>query len=429
MILFSQGSPETCMSREEIREALFGCFRKLGEKKRVLAVPPDFTRYHSCSGMLTEMAWAYYGDRMTDILPATGTHRPMTDEEIEIMFGKVPKRLFRVHDCRQGLATLGEVPASFVREVSEGKTDYSIPVQVDRLIAGGKFDLILSIGQVVPHEVVGMSGYNKNIFIGTGGIDPVNRTHFLGSVYGMERIMGRSDTAVRRVFNYSSEKFADQLPILYILSVVGKNDHGELCIRGIFVGDELECFRRAAALSLAVNIRILDLPLKKIVVYLDPMEFRSAWLGNKSIYRTRMALADGGELIILAPGLERFGEDDEIDRLIRKYGYMGTPRVLELVGSQEDLRQNLGTAAHLIHGSSEGRFRITYCPGRLTQREIEGVGFRYGDLRAMTARYNSGTLVDGFNTLADGEEVFYISNPALGLWARREYFDSPSIGF
>jgi hypothetical protein len=157
-------------------------------------------------------------------------------------------------------------------------------------------------------------------------------------------------------------------------------------------------------------------------VYLDPSEFKSTWLGNKSIYRTRMALADGGELIVLAPGLSRFGEDDRIDPLIRKYGYRGTSYVLDLVRTQEDLRRNLGTAAHLIHGSSEGRFTITYCPGQLTQREIESVNFRYADLAAMTAKYNPETLRDGFNTLADGEQVFYISNPALGLWARRECF-------
>jgi nickel-dependent lactate racemase len=426
MILFSNGSPDKIFSRDEVRDALFAAFDKLGAKNRILAVPPDFTRYHSQAGLLTQLAWEYYRERLTDVLPAIGTHIPMTDEEITVMFGKVPRRLFRVHDWRQGIATLGEVPASFVKEVSEGKLDYGIPVQVGSLVANGGHDLILSMGQVVPHEVIGMAGYNKNVFVGTGGIESINKTHFLGAVYGMERMMGRADTPVRRVFNYASEHFAGHLPILYVLTVVGKDVRGDLVIRGLFIGDDTECFTRAAALSLLVNSMFVDAPLKKIVVHLDPKEFKSTWVGNKSIYRTRMALADGGELVIIAPGVARFGEDDSLDRLIRKYGYAGTARVLELARTQEDLRQNLGTAAHLIHGSSEGRFTITYCPGCLTQREVEGVHFNYADPDAMAAKYNPGKLVDGFNDMADGERIFFISNPALGLWARRECFETHS---
>ena len=422
MILFSRGSAQTALSPVEIREALFASLDRLGEKRRVLAVPPDFTRYHSQAGLLTELAWTYYGKRMVDVLPAIGTHYPMTDEEIRTMFGNTPRDLFRIHDWRQGFATLGEVPAAFVQEISEGKIDTGIPIQVARMIADGSHDMILSIGQIVPHEVIGMAGYNKNIFVGTGGSEGINKTHFLGAVYGMERMMGHADTPVRRVLNYGSEHFAGHLPIVYVLTVVGKDERGELAVRGLFIGDDAECFHQAAALSLEVNVQLLDAPIQKAVVYLDPSEFKSTWLGNKSVYRTRMALADGGELLVLAPGLAQFGEDAYIDGLIRKYGYVGTPRVLELVRTQEDLRQNLGTAAHLIHGSSEGRFSITYCPAFLTKEEIESVNFRYADLGAMLKRYDPAKLKDGFNILADGEEIFFVSNPGLGLWANRERF-------
>jgi nickel-dependent lactate racemase len=422
MILFSRGSKTQSFSLKEVREALFASLDRLGPRKRVLAVPPDFTRFHSQAGLLTEMMWNYYGKNLVDVLPATGTHYPMTGSEIEAMFGKVPRELFRVHDWKENLALLGKVPASFIREVSEGTIDYSIPMQVDNLVADGSHDLILSVGQVVPHEVIGMAGHNKNIFVGTGGAEGINKTHFLGAVYGMERMMGRADSPVRRVFNYASDHFAKQLPIVYVLTVVGKDESGNLAIRGLFIGDDTECFLRAAALAVEVNIQLLDSAIRKAVVYLDPSEFKSTWVGNKSIYRTRMALADGGELIILAPGLARFGEDDRIDRLIREYGYIGTSRILEMAGAREDLRQNLGTAAHLIHGSSEGRFGITYCPGKLDQREIEGVGFSYADLGSMMSKYNPDQLREGFNTMPDGEQIFFISNPALGLWADRKRF-------
>jgi len=422
MSLFcAAGSPTTEMSPAEVRGHLFEALHLLGDRLRVLAIPPDITRLHSHSGILTELAWEYYGDKLVDVLPALGTHRPMTDSEIAAMYGATPRSLFRVHDWRNDVVTLGEVPGEFMREVSEGKLDYTWPAQVNKLLVGkeetgGGHDLILSIGQVVPHEVVGMANYNKNIFIGTGGSLGIHRSHFLGAVYGMERMMGRADTPVRRVLNYASEHFAKDLPIVYVQTVVGKNEAGKLVMRGLYIGDDAECFELAAALSLKVNFKMLDREIRKAVVFLDPHEFKSTWLGNKAIYRTRMALADGAELIVLAPGVHEFGEDGAIDVLIRKYGYCGTPRTLEAVKEDVQLAANLSAAAHLIHGSSEGRFTIRYCPGQLTREEIESVHLEYGDLGQMSARYNPEELRDGWNQV-DGEEIFYISNPGLGLWA------------
>jgi nickel-dependent lactate racemase len=238
--------------------------------------------------------------------------------------------------------------------------------------------------------------------------------------------MGRAETPVRKIFNYATDHFASHLPIVYIQTVVGVDEKGELATRGLFVGDDFEVFTKAAELSLKVNFDMVEKPLKKVIVWLDPTEFKSTWLGNKSIYRTRMAMADGGELIVLAPALKEFGEDKQIDKLIRKYGYFGTPATLKAVGENDDLQANLGAAAHLIHGSSEGRFSVTYCPGKnvenLTKEEIESVGFIYADIDEMTKKYNPESLKNGFNLLPDGEEIFFISNPALGLWAHADRF-------
>ncbi|HPC93891.1 MAG TPA: lactate racemase domain-containing protein [Sedimentisphaerales bacterium] len=420
MLYYRRGRESDHLSAEDLRQGLFEALDKLGRRRKVLALPPDITRFHSRAGELTRYAWQYYGKALTDILLAVGTHSPMTVAQIRKMFGEVPLDLFREHDWRGGLVTLGEVPGEFVKEVSEGKLDFSWPAQVDKLLVEGGFDLILSIGQVVPHEVVGMANYNKNVFVGTGGVEAINKSHYLGAVYGMERMMGRADTPVRRVLNYASDYFAKDMPIVYVLTVVAATESGQVA-RGLFIGDDIECFNCAAELSLKVNFQMLDEPLQKAVVYLEPQEFKSTWLGNKSIYRTRMAMADGGELIVLAPGLREFGEDKEIDRLIRKYGYVGTDRVLQLVAENEDLRANLSAAAHLIHGSTEGRFRVTYCPGHLTREQIESVNFRYADLGRMMAKYDPKKLKDGFNTV-DGETIFYISNPALGLWSTKARF-------
>ncbi len=422
----ARGNAAMEISCAELKGLLFEALDKLGPKRRVLVVPPDITRLHSRAGELTRYAWEYYGDRMAAVLPALGTHAAMSPAQLTRMFGEVPQELFHIHNWRTDIETLGEVPQAFIEEQSEEKLHFSWPAQVNRLLLEGGWDLILSVGQVVPHEVIGMANYNKNILVGTGGREGINRSHYLGAVYGMERIMGRADNPVRRVLNYAGERFLKSLPIVYVQTVVGRapvvsSQSGGLATRGVFIGDDAECFERAAALSLQVNFEMMDKPLRKVVVYLDPQEFHSTWLGNKAVYRTRMALADGAELIILAPAVKEFGEDRTIDALIRKYGYRGTPATLEAVAKNADLAADLSAAAHLIHGSSEGRFTITWCPGHLTREEVEGVGFAYGNLNEMQRRYDPEKLRDGLNSV-DGEEIFYISNPGLGLWAQRDRF-------
>ena len=394
--------------------------------KKVLIIPPDFTRFNSNAGPITAMLYDMLSPTAhIDIIPALGTHFPMTEKEIRTMFGdKIPLDRFIVHDWRNDVVSLGEVPGELIKEWSEGKLDYSVKVQCNKCLFNG-YDLIISVGQVVPHEVVGMANYTKNIMVGVGGSDMINKSHFLGATAGLENLMGRNETAVRKLFNYGVHTYLSELPLVFIMTVMAKNHStGKMEMRGLYFGDNDDTFAQAVKLTQQVNLDMMDAPVKKVVVYLDPEEFKSTWLGNKAVYRTRMMIADDGDLIILAPALKQFGEDPTNDKLIRKYGYKGTPATLKAVAENEDLRQNLGAAAHLIHGSSEGRFKITYCPGLgVTKEEIESVGFNYGNLEEMSARYNPEKLKDGFNTLPDGEEIFYISNPALGLWALRSNFE------
>ena len=404
--------------RLALHEALDG--REIG---KLLILPPDFTRMYSGAGILTAMIYEMLADKCEiDIMPALGTHVPMTREECETFFrGVVPYEKLIVHNWRQDVIKIGEVPAEFVSEVSEGLVNEKIDVEVNRIIMEGGYDLILSIGQVVPHEVVGMANYSKNIFVGCGGASMINSSHMLGAFYGMERIMGKDHSPVRKVFDYAEQNFLSDLPLLYLLTCT-TNTGDTTNIHGLYIGRDRSNFEMAVAHSQEKNLIHVTEPFRKVVVYLDPREFKSTWLGNKSVYRTRMAIADGGELIVLAPGVAHFGEDDENDRLIRKYGYVGRENVLQLVNdpANEDLKANLSVAAHLIHGSSDGRFSITYCTKHLTEDEIRGVGFGYAPYDEMAAKYDPAVLKDGWNTV-DGEEIFYISNPALGLWS----YDKP----
>ena len=421
-LLVAIGNEQTVLSPDQLREGLYQALDQLGARQRVLCLPPDGSRIHSQAGLLTRFAWEYYGAALKDVLPAIGTHFPMTAEELRAMFGETPLELFRVHDWRNGFETLGEVPAEYVREQVGGLVDFAWPAQVARLVAQGGHDLILSFGQVVPHEVMGMASYNKNLFVGTGGAEGINKSHFISAVYGLERLMGRADNPIRRILNYASEQFARHLPVVYVHTVVSADSKGQPVARGLFIGDGPECFYRAAELSVKVNVTLLDREIRKAVVYLRPDEYRSTWIGNKAIYRTRMALADGAELVILAPGVRECGEDPGIDKLIRKYGYRGREATLEAVKRNEDLAASLGTAAHLMHGSSDGRFTVTYCPGRLTKEEVEGLGFCYAPLEEMQRRYDVERLQEGFQRV-DGEEIYFVPNPGLGLWASRQRFE------
>ena len=421
---FVYAKTEQGLSREEIRAALLASLQGR-HLKNVLILPPDFTRFHSNAGYITNV---YYHALVemgceVDILPALGTHVPVTQEEAAIMFGDIPYEKFIPHNWRTDVMRLGEVPAAYLEEVTDGLWHESVDVEINRLVMDEKYDLIISPGQVVPHEVIGMANHSKNLFVGVGGSDMINKSHMVGAVYGMERMMGKDHTPVRRIFDYGMEHFLSARPILFVLTVCTAPG-GEIRTHGLFIGEGRSPLEAAIALAQEKNIDFVDTGIKKCVVYLTPDEFKSTWLGNKSVYRTRMAIADGGELLVLAPGIERFGEDETVDKLIRKYGYRGRIHTLEQFekAENEDLRSNMGAAAHLIHGSSDGRFTITYAVKNISREEIEGVGFRSADYDEMVQRYDPEKLQYGYNTLPDGEEIYFIPNPALGLWINREKF-------
>lgn len=382
---------------------------------------------HSGAGKITNMYYHALKDiSEVDIMPALGTHVAMTAEECVKMFGDIPFERFIGHNWRTDVVKIGQAPAHFVKEISEGVMDCPVEFEVNRRLCDDSYDFIISVGQVVPHEVVGMANYTKNLLVGCGGSAIINASHFLGAVYGMERLMGRDHSPVRQLFDYAQENFLDRLPLDYVLTVTTAEGN-DVKIHGLFIGGGRKSFEEAVALSRKMNLTFTDEPLKKVVVYLDEEEFKSTWLGNKAIYRTRMTIADGGELIVIGSGIERFGEDNEIDLLIRKYGYKGKLHITDCCSRFDDLKSNLSAAAHLIHGSADGRFKITYCPGHLSEEEVKGAGFGYMPLEDALRKYKPQELKDGYNTI-DGEEVFFVSNPALGLWACRKLGEDLNIG-
>ncbi|MCR4411799.1 MAG: lactate racemase domain-containing protein [Thermoguttaceae bacterium] len=389
--------------------------------KRVLLLPPDITRAHSGAGRLTEMLYHRFAKEADcHVIPTLGQHVPHTPEQNRRMFGTIPNERIHAHDWRGGCVRLGEVPADFVKQTTGGAADWTIPVVVNRMLIEEPWDLVIHVGHVVPHEVLGFANHNKNYFIGLGGKEMICASHMAAACYGIENNLGTLVTPLRACFNKAEEDYLGRLPDFYVQLVMARNEEDKLVHTGVYVGDDLDTYLQAAKQSRAENITVFDEPVPKMVCVMQADEFASTWVANKAIYRTRMALADGGELIIIAPGLERFGEQPEVDSIIRRYGYVGTPRVMEAWRKTPELQDLAHATAHLIHGSSEGRFSITYAPGHVSKEDIERVNFRYADLGETLAKYPPDKLREGWNDLPNGERVFFIPTPSAGLWATRE---------
>jgi nickel-dependent lactate racemase len=386
------------------------------DPKRILLLPPDITRAHSEAGYITEILFKFflqYGD--VYVMPTLGQHLPHTPEQNKWMFGSIPENRILKHDWKKDGIRLGEIPADYVKKVTLGRADWKIPVNINRLVVEEKWDIILNIGHVVPHEVLGFANHNKNYFIGLGGKETICASHMAAACYGIENNLGNIVTPLRHCYNKAESEFLNMLPDAYIMVTMHYNTNNKLVHSGFYCGDDVDTYLTASQQSASENITVVP-PLKKVVAVMQENEFFSTWVANKAIYRTRKAMADGGELVIIAPGLKRFGEQEEVDRIIRKYGYSGKDRIMKSWKNNDDLKDLTHATAHLIHGSSEGRFKITYAPGNLTKEELEQVNFNYLDINEALEIYNPDKLKNGFNKLPNGEEIYFISTPSAGLW-------------
>ncbi|MCU6746312.1 lactate racemase domain-containing protein [Faecalicatena acetigenes] len=410
---------ENGISPAETTHSIEQLLAQYPDVRKVLIIPPDFTRCYSYAGEITQILYKKLSPQaQVQVMPALGTHMEMDAQEKEKMFhGVIPDSAFLVHHWQTDTISIGTVPKSVVEEISGGLYSTDIEVEVNEKLIHGGYDLILSVGQVVPHEVVGMANYSKNIFVGIGGRQMINKSHMLSAICGMEQALGVADSPARKVFDYAQEHFLTELPLVYIQTVTTLDPQEHVSLKGLYIGSSRKPFEHACALADKLNITHIGRPAKKVVTYLDPYELKTTWVGNKGIYRTRMAVADGGELIVLAPGVKAFGENKEMDEMIRTYGYKGRDYILDLF-NKGIFQDRIMAAAHLIQGSADGRFHVTYCTrsDNLSKEEIHNVGYDWMEYEQAIKTYDPHTLKEGWNTLKDGEEIYFVKTPALGLW-------------
>ena len=396
------------ISDAQLDEMLRNLLNQWPDIHKVLIIPPDYTRCYSYAGIITQKIYQMIGDKAhVDVMPALGTHMPMSEEEMQKFFGDViPRDRIIVHHWQTDTIRLGYVPAEVCSEISGGLFPEKIDVEVNHLLFDGGYDLILSVGQVVPHEVVGMANYSKNIFVGTGGREMINKSHMLSAICGMEQALGVMNSPARKLYDYAQQHFIDgKIPLVY-LQTVTTSENDAVKLHGLYIGQSRKPFEHACELAQKLNIVHVERRAAKVVAYLEPTELKTTWVGNKGVYRTRMMIA-----------IRAFGENEEMDAMTRKYGYTGTKHILDLY-RQGAFEGKLMSAAHLIQGSTDGRFTITYAtrPDLMSREEIEGVGYQWADYNEISKRYDPEKLKDGWNVLPDGEEIYYVSTPALGLW-------------
>lgn len=423
MIFFSEGAADLTLDSNHISELIDNMLERLGNLSRVLILPPDFTRYHSYAGEIIRMLYSKLKNTShIEIMPTLGTHVPMSEKEMDMMYQGIPHEILKRHDWKNDIVRIGTISAEIIKELTDGLVDFPLHCEINKTLVQGNWDQIISVGQLVPHELIGIANFNKNIFIGVGGKDIIDKTHFIGALYGTEKMMGHISSPVRKVLNYMGNNFTNHLPISYILTVRGVDKDKQIVTRGIYAGNDEEAYLRGATLCQEVNIKLLKKEYKKVIAYLDPEEFKSTWVGTKAICRTRMAIANGGELIILCPGINTFGEDPENDLIIRKYGYQDIEKLLKAINENIDLSNNLATASALIVSSPENRFKVIYAAKKISRKEIESVYCNYADYEEIVKKYNPSKLKEGENIMPDGEEIFYVSKPAQGLWAEINRF-------
>lgn len=323
------------------------------EGRRILVLVPDATR--TCPlGMVFRALHARLKGRARriSVLFALGTHPPMTRQamlqRLELdeadMAGRFRDVELHNHawDDPRALATVGRLDAATVAEATEGRFEMDLDVQVNRLIH--EHDLLLILGPVFPHEVVGFSGGNKYIFPGISGPEFLNFFHWLGAVITNRRIIGVMDTPVRRVL----DRAAALLPIERRAFCMVVEKEG---LAGLFFGTPEASWREAAHLSAKLHIKRVPRPYH-LVLSRAPLMYDELWVGGKCMYKLEPAVAMGGELIIYAPHIHEISLVH--GRLLREIGY----HVRDYFLAQWDRFKHYpwGVLAHSTHVKGDGTY-------------------------------------------------------------------------
>ncbi|MBN1380571.1 MAG: DUF2088 domain-containing protein [Deltaproteobacteria bacterium] len=353
--VFGEGNPATSLTEEAILSIIEGGTpRHLFQGKRVLVLTPDATRTCPLPVMIRAVR-RVIGSRCArlDFMVALGTHPIMAEADILELYGISPAERQGAYATSRFLNHRWDLPQSFrligvltedqVESISQGLFREEVPITINKAVYD--YDLVLILGPVFPHEVVGFSGGAKYLFPGISGGEFLHFFHWLGAVITCMRIIGVKDNPVRRLIH---EALANVSVPVHCLAMVVASD-GNLC--GLYAGDPVNAWSAAADLSARMHIVMKQKPYRLVLGH-APRRYDEIWTAGKVMYKLEPVVADGGTLIIYAPHIR------EISRVwgesLKQVGY----HVLDyFLAQMERFRQiPRGVLAHSTHVRGLGTY-------------------------------------------------------------------------
>ncbi len=364
-----------------LRDGLEGKF----SNQKLLVLIPDHTRSIPLPMLFYMLVEILDDASQLDFMVALGTHPPLSEERMMELVGITYEErngnyrhigLYNHEwDNDDSLMKIGKVKKKHIREYMgdlwHDSLDHSVPVTINRKI--DDYDHLLIISPVFPHEVVGFSGGAKYLFPGISGQEMINTTHWMGALAGVMNTIGIQDTPPRRMLHQAAKMV--QTPVTLISMVVEQDE-----LAGVFIGDIVEAWEQAVALSSQRHIVWLDKPFQKVLAQ-APSMYDELWTAGKAVYKLESAVADGGEIIVYSPTLHDISVVHE--QYIKKIGY----HVCEyFLGQWKKFKKYpLGVVAHSTHVRGAGKYidgveypriDVTLATG-LPQKTVENLALGY----------------------------------------------------
>lgn len=373
--------------RETLEQGLGGGFKNA----RVLVLIPDYTRTMPLPQLFRLMVDTLREVRQLDFMVALGTHPPLSHEQLIKLVGITPEEyqgkyahiglLNHVWDDPGLLRELGTLPQERIQAIAGDYWHHSlggdVTVRINQLAM--TYDQIIILGPTFPHEVVGFSGGAKYLFPGISGAEMINVTHWLGALMTVLDTIGIENTPVREMINAAAALVP--VPVMLVSVVVQKDG-----LVGMFIGDLQSAFHEAAQLSSQLQITWVDEPYQQVLSVAPPM-YDELWTAAKAMYKLDPAIADGGELILYAPHLNKVS--DVHGKYIYQIGY----HVRDYFLNQWENFKNvpLGVLAHSTHlkgsgvyenGTETPRIKVTLA-SQLSRQDCEKLNLGYMDYRTI----------------------------------------------
>lgn len=316
---------------------------------------------------------------------------------------------------------VGEIPADVVREACGGLIEDPLPLTLPALFNAETWDGVVNLEAVVPNDLLGFTGPPQNRWLGLAGREFLNAASRIALLSGWENNIANLVAPLRQCLFWADKNcWPANLPRLDIAVVWGDNFRNERSPIGFYAGVGEEAYLQAALLSRQHNVTVVEEGLQRVVAFFPGLRFASLWDVQQLLPRLAMCLADGGELILLAPGIERLAADDAPLAVYRRTGYLGAAELRERQRTDPELGNEPWLATHLLNGSTNGRSKIYHALDGIDAETLRALNLWPMELEETLFRYRPAKAKAGWNITNEGEKFFFIPDPTAGLWSTKK---------